>query len=80
MVTTIWSLITFRSSGVRVPRGMVRLYTSFSDRKFSTFPLGFMKNDAHIDVDLFDIFVKEKIYLQSAEGFLDPEQIDEVQI
>jgi len=42
--------------------------------------LGFMKNDAHIDVDLFDIFVKEKIYLQYAEGFLDPEQIDEVQI
>ena len=40
--------------------------------------LGFMKNDAHIDVDLFDIFVKEKIYLQYAEGFLDPEQIDEV--
>ena len=42
--------------------------------------LGFMKNDAHIDVDLFDIFVKEKIYLQYAEGFLDPEQIDVVQI
>ena len=42
--------------------------------------LGFMKNDAHIDVDLFDIFVKEKIYLQYAEEFLDPEQIDEVQI
>lgn len=40
--------------------------------------LGFMKNDAHIDVDLFDIFVKEKIYLQYAEEFLDPEQIDEV--
>ena len=42
--------------------------------------LGFMKNDAHIDVDLFDIFVKEKIYLQYAEEFLDPEQIDEVLI
>ena len=42
--------------------------------------LGFMKNDAHIDVDLFDIFVKEKIYMKYAEGFLDPEQIDDVQI
>jgi len=40
--------------------------------------LGFMKNDAHIDVDLFDIFVKEKIYLKYAEEYLDPEQIDEV--
>ena len=42
--------------------------------------LGFMKNDAHIDVDLFEIFVKEKIYMKYAEGFLDPEQIDEVKI
>ena len=40
--------------------------------------LGFMKNDAHIDTELFDVFVKEKIYLKYAEGFLDPEQIDEV--
>jgi len=39
-----------------------------------------MKNDAHIDVDLFEIFVKEKIYLKYAEGYLDPEQIDEVQM
>ena len=42
--------------------------------------LGFMKNDAHIDADLFEIFVKEKIYMKYAEGFLDPEQIDEVTI
>ena len=40
--------------------------------------LGFMKNDAHIDAELFDVFVQEKIYLKYAEGFLDPEQIDEV--
>ena len=42
--------------------------------------LGFMKNDAHIDVDLFDIFVKDKIYLKYAEEHLDSDQIDEVQI
>lgn len=42
--------------------------------------LGFMKNDAHIDVDLFDIFVRDKIYLKYAEDYLDPDQIDEVQI
>ena len=40
--------------------------------------LGFMKNDAHIDVDLFDIFVKDKIYLKYAKEHLDPDQIDEV--
>lgn len=40
--------------------------------------LGFMKDDAHIDVDLFDIFVKKKIYMKYAKGFLEPEQIDEV--
>ena len=42
--------------------------------------LGFMKDDAHIDVDLFDIFVKQKIYMKYAKGFLEPEQIDEVSI
>ena len=42
--------------------------------------LGFMKDDAHIDVDLFDIFVKKKIYIKYAKEFLEPEQIDEVSI
>ena len=42
--------------------------------------LGFMKNDAHIDTELFEVFVKEKIYLKYAEEFLDPEQIDEVEL
>ena len=40
--------------------------------------LGKMKVDNHIDPDLFDLFVREKIYLKYAELFLEPEQIDEV--
>ncbi|HEY8355429.1 MAG TPA: HD domain-containing phosphohydrolase [Methylophilaceae bacterium] len=40
--------------------------------------LGQMKLDNHIDPDLFDLFIHEKIYLRYAEKFLDPEQIDEV--
>ena len=40
--------------------------------------LGKMKVDNHIDPDLFDIFVREKIYLKYAELFLEPEQIDDV--
>jgi HD-GYP domain-containing protein (c-di-GMP phosphodiesterase class II) len=40
--------------------------------------LGRMKVDHHIDPDLFDIFVREKIYLKYAELFLPPEQIDHV--
>ena len=42
--------------------------------------MGYFKDDYHIDKDLFEIFVKEKIYMKYAEGFLDPEQIDEVKI
>ena len=42
--------------------------------------LGFMKNDAHIDPDLFDIFIKDQIFNQYAKDYLDPSQIDEVQI
>ena len=40
--------------------------------------LGKMKEDNHVDPDLFDVFVRDKIYLRYAERFLDPEQIDHV--
>ena len=40
--------------------------------------LGKFKLGGHIDPDLFDIFVRRKVYLKYAEMFLDPEQIDEV--
>jgi len=40
--------------------------------------LGKMKEDHHIDPDLFDIFVRKKIYLKYAQQFLEPEQIDDV--
>ncbi|PZO41714.1 MAG: phosphohydrolase [Pseudanabaena frigida] len=40
--------------------------------------LGKMKLGNHIDPDLFDLFVSEKVYLRYANEYLDPEQIDEV--
>lgn len=40
--------------------------------------LGKMKLNQHIDPDLFDIFIREKIYLHYAHRFLEPEQIDDV--
>jgi HD-GYP domain-containing protein (c-di-GMP phosphodiesterase class II) len=40
--------------------------------------LGRFKLNGHIDPDLFDIFVRKKVYLRYAEQFLDREQIDEV--
>ena len=40
--------------------------------------LGRMKLDNHIDPDLFDVFVREKVYLEYARAFLKPEQIDTV--
>ncbi len=36
------------------------------------------RQTGHIDPDLFDVFVREKVYLRYAEQFLDPWQIDEV--
>jgi HD-GYP domain-containing protein (c-di-GMP phosphodiesterase class II) len=40
--------------------------------------LGRMRQGGHVDPDLFDIFVRDKVYLRYAREFLDPEQIDEV--
>ncbi|MGE0706247.1 MAG: GAF and HD-GYP domain-containing protein [Vicinamibacterales bacterium] len=42
--------------------------------------LGRFKLNGHIDPELFDIFVRERVYLQYARQFLDPEQIDEVDL
>jgi len=42
--------------------------------------LGSMKEDGHIDPDLFDLFVREKLYLKYAEQHLHPEQIDDVDL
>ncbi len=40
--------------------------------------LGFMKLDNHIDPDLFDVFIREKVYLRYAREYVRPEQIDEI--
>lgn len=40
--------------------------------------LGFMKKDQHIDAELFDVFIRSKIYQTYAEQYLDPSQIDAV--
>jgi HD-GYP domain-containing protein (c-di-GMP phosphodiesterase class II) len=40
--------------------------------------LGRMKQNGHVDPDLFDVFVGKKVYRRYAEMFLDKEQIDEV--
>ena len=41
--------------------------------------MGYMKNDYHIDPDLFEIFVKEGIYKKYAGEYVDSVQIDRVQ-
>jgi HD-GYP domain-containing protein (c-di-GMP phosphodiesterase class II) len=40
----------------------------------------FMNKDQHIDADLFELFLTEGVWKEYAEAFLDPEQIDDVDI
>jgi HD-GYP domain-containing protein (c-di-GMP phosphodiesterase class II) len=40
--------------------------------------LGGFKERNHIDPDLFDVFIRRKVYLQYAQRFMDPAQIDAV--
>jgi len=35
-----------------------------------------LRDNGHIDPDLYDVFVKQKVYLKYAGKYLDPEQID----
>lgn len=37
-----------------------------------------MVKNNHIDPDIYDIFIREKVYLKYAEAFVDPAQIDDV--
>lgn len=41
--------------------------------------LGNFKLNGHIDPELFDAFIREKVYLEYAKQFLSPEQIDDVE-
>ena len=40
--------------------------------------LGFMSRDHHIDSDLFEIFLRERVYMRYAKRFLTSDQIDQV--
>jgi hypothetical protein len=42
--------------------------------------LGKFKLNGHVDPDLFDVFMWEKVYEKYAKQFLDPDQIDEVDV
>jgi len=42
--------------------------------------MGYMKQDSHIDPDLFRLFLASGVYLEYAREYLQPEQIDEVDI
>jgi len=39
-----------------------------------------MRDERQIDADLFDLFLTSGVYLKYAEKFVNPEQIDEVDI
>jgi HD-GYP domain-containing protein (c-di-GMP phosphodiesterase class II) len=42
--------------------------------------MSFMKKDKHIDPDLFELFLRSGVYLDYAQRFMKPEQIDAVDI
>jgi HD-GYP domain-containing protein (c-di-GMP phosphodiesterase class II) len=42
--------------------------------------MGYMKLDNHLDPDLFDVFIQQKVYLEFADKFLEASQIDDFDI
>ena len=55
-----------------------RPYKSGKTLSESLYILGKFKENGHIDPDLFDVFIRQRVYLRYAEKFLDPQQIDPV--
>lgn len=42
--------------------------------------MSFMRDDGHIDPALFELFVASGVYLRYAQRFLEPAQLDEVDV
>ena len=42
--------------------------------------MGFMRNDNHIDPELFDLFLTSGVWREYAEMFLHPDQLDDIDI
>lgn len=42
--------------------------------------MSFMKRDHHLDPELFDLFLRSGVYREYAERFMQPEQIDDVNV
>jgi len=42
--------------------------------------MSFMRNDQHIDADLFDLFLQSEVYRTYAERYLNPVQVDAVDV
>ena len=40
--------------------------------------MGFMKTEGHIDPDILEIFIEQRVYMDYAQEFLDQDQIDEI--
>lgn len=57
-----------------------RPYKKIKTLSESMIILGKMSQEGHIDPDIFDVFVRKQVYLQYAKKFLDPAQIDEVDL
>jgi HD-GYP domain-containing protein (c-di-GMP phosphodiesterase class II) len=55
-----------------------RPYKSAKPLSESLHILGRFKENGHIDPDLFDVFIRDKVYARFAERFLPPHQIDEI--
>jgi HD-GYP domain-containing protein (c-di-GMP phosphodiesterase class II) len=53
-----------------------RPYKSGKKLSEALFILNKMKEEGHIDPDLYDAFIEQKIYMKYAHTFLDDEQID----
>jgi HD-GYP domain-containing protein (c-di-GMP phosphodiesterase class II) len=74
-----------KMDGTGYPRGLTRDEMSVQARVMGIASealqvLGRMKSNNHIDPDLFDVFVRKKVYLRYAQQFLEPRQIDHVDV
>lgn len=67
-IADVYEALTAQDRPYKEPKKLSEVLTIMRD----------MKNDGHLDPDLYDLFIKSGVYLEYAKEYINPAQIDDI--
>ena len=65
-IADVYEALTARDRPYKTPKKLSQVLSIMRD----------MKNNGHLDPDLYELFIKSGVYLDYAKNYISPEQID----